>query len=433
MKNDLNAFCEEKYSAYIRVLHRELIPATGCTEPIAIAYASAKAVQVLGYFPVRIKAECSGNMIKNVKSVTVPRSGGMKGIAAAAILGAVGGNAAERLNVLLGVTDCQRERAAELLAENMCEVSLANSTRNLFVTVTVFGKDKDYASVTIQDKHDNISSIIKNGVSIVSGKECAQDNGHTDDTALLNIKDIISFADSVRLDDVKELIREQIRCNSAIAAEGMIRPYGLKVGRTLLRECDCDNDIYIRARAMAAAGSDARMSGCSMPVVINSGSGNQGITVSLPVIEYARETGASEDKTIRALVAANLISIHQKRFVGSLSAYCGATSAAGSAVCGIAYLDGAGLQTIGGIIVNTAAAIGGMVCDGAKPSCALKISAALNAAFDAYRLSRNSDICRSGDGLVGSSVEQTIENIGAMAKEGMRATDRKILEIMLKN
>lgn len=342
MKNNLSALCEEKYSAYVRVLHRELIPATGCTEPIAIAYASAKAVQVLGFFPVRIKAECSGNMIKNVKSVTVPRSGGMKGIAAAAILGAVGGNAAERLNVLLGVTDCQRERAAELLAENMCEVSLANSTRNLFVTVTVFGKDKDYASVTIQDKHDNICSIIKNGVSIVSGKECAQDNGHTDDTALLNIKDIISFADSVRLDDVKELIREQIRCNSAIAAEGMLRPYGLKVGRTLLSERD-DSDIYIRARAMAAAGSDARMSGCSMPVVINSGSGNQGITVSLPVIEYARETGASEDKTIRALVAANLISIHQKRFIGSLSAYCGATSAAGSAVCGIAYLDGAGL------------------------------------------------------------------------------------------
>lgn len=432
MKNNLSALCEEKYSAYVRVLHRELIPATGCTEPIAIAYASAKAVQVLGFFPVRIKAECSGNMIKNVKSVTVPRSGGMKGIAAAAILGAVGGNAAERLNVLLGVTDCQRERAAELLAENMCEVSLANSTRKLFVTVTVFGKDKDYASVTIQDKHDNICSIIKNGVSIVSGKECAQDNGHTDDTALLNIKDIISFADSVSLDDVKELIREQIRCNSAIAAEGMLRPYGLKVGRTLLSERD-DSDIYIRARAMAAAGSDARMSGCSMPVVINSGSGNQGITVSLPVIEYARETGASEDKTIRALVAANLISIHQKRFIGSLSAYCGATSAAGSAVCGIAYLDGAGLRTIGGIIVNTAAAIGGMVCDGAKPSCALKISAALNAAFDAYRLSRNSNICSPGDGLVGSSVEQTIENIGTMAKEGMRATDRKVLEIMLKN
>lgn len=431
MRKDLNAFCEEKYSAYLRVLGRELIPATGCTEPIAIAYAAAKAVEVLGSFPVRIKAECSGNMIKNVKSVTVPQSGGMKGIEAAAVLGAVGGDASERLNVLLGVSEAQRDRAAQLLKENICEVALADSTRNLFVTITVFGESGDHASVTIQDKHDNISSIIKNGTGIMSGKEYSQDSRHTEDTALLNIKDILEFADIVELDDVKDLIKEQMRCNCSIAAEGIARPYGLEVGRSLLR--GCDNDIYIRARAMAAAGSDARMSGCSMPVVINSGSGNQGITVSLPVIEYAKDIGADEDKTIRALVVANLISIHQKRFIGSLSAYCGATSAAGGAVCGIAYLDGADLLTISGIIVNTAATIGGMVCDGAKPSCAMKISAALNAAFDAYRLSREAHVCRAGDGIVGSSAERTIENIGAMAKDGMRATDRKILNIMLEN
>ncbi len=415
------------YDNYVWILQSELIPAMGCTEPIAIAYAAAKAREVLGKEPEHISVRCSGNIIKNVKGVTVPNSGGLRGVEAAAVLGSAGGDAEKELEVLSDVSDSDREKTKQLLdRKGYCVCTLAENVDNLYVEVTVFA-DKEQALAEITGKHTHISRLEKDGKLLF--EDPFQKADLKGDRSLLNVKQIYEFANVVDLNDIHDLISRQIEYNTRIAEEGLRVPYGAQVGRTLLEEYG-DDKVLVRARAKAAAGSDARMGGCPLPVIINSGSGNQGITVSVPVIEYAREFKLTEEKLYRALVLANLISIHQKRFIGDLSAYCGATSAGCAAACGIAYLQDADYTRICDTITNTIATIGGMVCDGAKSSCAAKISAALEAAITACHMSGNGRVFQPGEGLVEDEVEKTIQNFGKIGREGMRETDLDILNLM---
>jgi L-cysteine desulfidase len=428
MQNTIN-------DAYVRIIHDELVAAMGCTEPIAIAYCAAKAVQVLGTKPERLYVAVSGNIIKNVKGVVVPNSGGRKGIAAAAVLGAIGGDPSRGLEVIAGVTREARELTATLLDKRtFCLCSVLESPDNLHIVVTAEAEGHS-ATVEIRGEHTRIVRIQRDGETIFSDAAKQPHDAAPEDELIklketLSVEGILAFADTVDLELVRAPLEAQIISNTRIAMEGLKNDYGVRVGKTLLHRAQ-EDDVTMRARAAAAAGSDARMSGCALPVVINSGSGNQGITVSMPVIEYARDMNASHDKLLRALIVSNLISIHQKRFLGSLSAYCGATSAACGAVCGVAYLCGYGYNAIANTITNTIANIGGMVCDGAKPSCAAKIASALDAAFMAFDLQQNGDVFAPGEGLVQADVEKTIRAVGQMGREGMKATDSEILDIMM--
>ena len=423
------------YDAYVRIIHDELVSAMGCTEPIAIAYCAAKAAQALGTQPERLKVACSGNIIKNVKGVVVPNSGGRKGIDTAAVLGAIGGDPARELEVIAGVTREARELTAKLLdTKDYCQCSVLESPDNLHMIVTAEAGGHS-ATVEIRGEHTHIVRIERDGEVLFSEQAKAEGQPKAVDelSALketLSVDNILTFADTVDLELVRGPLETQITNNSRIAMEGLKNDYGVRVGKSLLHRAQ-EDDVAMRARAAAAAGSDARMSGCALPVVINSGSGNQGITVSMPVIEYAREMNASQEKLLRALIVSNLISIHQKRFLGSLSAYCGATSAACGAVCGVAYLCGYGYDAIANTITNTIANIGGMVCDGAKPSCAAKIASALDAAFMAFELQQNGGVFAPGEGLVQADVEKTIRAVGQMGREGMKSTDSEILDIMM--
>lgn len=417
------------YESYTNILKSELVEALGCTEPIAIAYATAKAKAVLGKEPTRMEVGCSGNIVKNVKGVVVPNTGGLIGIDAAAIAGVIGGNADKGLQVLESVRQEQYSTIKELTHEGFCKVYHLQGVENLYIDAKVFAGDES-AEVVIEDSHTNIVKIAKNGETLFennSSEHCASE-GEGDKT-LLNVKDIIEYAETVDLSILRGLLENQIKVNTAIAEEGIKNNYGVNVGKTLLE--NYGDDVRIKAKAMAAAGSDARMSGCSMPVVINSGSGNQGITVSLPVIVYARELKVSEEKLLRALIISNLVSIHQKAQIGKLSAYCGAVSAAAGSGAGITYLNGGDYEEISRTIINTIANVGGMVCDGAKPSCAAKISSAVDAAILGYQLSTQGKAFRNGEGLVKKDVEETIKSIGRMGKVGMEGTDTEIIDIML--
>ncbi|MCI8755084.1 MAG: serine dehydratase subunit alpha family protein [Oscillospiraceae bacterium] len=418
------------YDEYVSILRNELVPALGCTEPIAIAYACAKARQILGQMPERLELWCSGNIIKNVKGVVVPNSGGLHGIEVAGILGIVGGNPDKELEVLESVTAEDIEKTKILLKQDFCTCHLIENVDNLFIAAKVFAGTEN-AEVEIANRHTNITRLVKNGQELDVGAliEYAEHQGTKLDKSLLNVKDILEFADCVAIEDVKDVLDNQIQMNTAISQEGLKNSYGAEVGRTLLKYYG--NDIKVRARAAAAAGSDARMGGCSMPVVINSGSGNQGMTVSLPVIEYAKELDLPQEKLYRALVVSNLISIHQKKYIGSLSAYCGAVSAACGSGAAITYLYGGGLEDVSNTIVNTIANVGGIVCDGAKSSCAAKIASAVDAAIMACCMTENSKTFRSGEGLVKNDVEGTIESIGRVGREGMKSTDVEILNIMI--
>ncbi len=423
------------YDAYVRIIHEELVAAMGCTEPIAIAYCAAKAARVLGSEPEHMQVLCSGNIVKNVKGVVVPNSGGRKGIDTAAVLGAIGGDPDRELEVIAGVTREARERAATLLdTKGYCQCGVLGSADNLHIVVTAEAGGHS-ATVEIRGEHTHITRITRDDAALFTAQPPAKagEAGAGEMAGLkelLSVEDILTFADTVDLDRVRAPLQAQITNNTRIAMEGLKNDYGVRVGKSLLHRAQ-EDDVTMRARAAAAAGSDARMSGCALPVVINSGSGNQGITVSMPVIEYAREMNAPYDKLLRALLVSNLISIHQKRFLGSLSAYCGATSAACGAVCGVAYLYGYGYDAIANTITNTIANIGGMVCDGAKPSCAAKIASALDAAFMAFELQQNGGVFAPGEGLVQADVEKTIRAVGQMGREGMRATDSEILDIMM--
>lgn len=415
------------YDNYVMILKDELVPALGCTEPIAIAYAAAKAREVLGEMPETMEMCCSGNIIKNVKGVTVPNSGGLKGIDVAATLGVVGGDASKELEVLECVTEEHIEKTKELVKKGFCQCTLQEGVANLYIVAKVYAGEHS-AEVTIINRHTLITKIVKNGEVIYEHK-ISESNTEKGDKSLLNVKDILTFADIVDLKDVEDVISDQIEKNTAISQEGVIHPYGAQIGRTLLDVFG--NDVRTRARAKAAAGSDARMGGCSMPVVINSGSGNQGMTVSLPVIEYAKEYEATKEQLYRALVVANLISIHQKKYIGSLSAYCGAVSAACGAGAAITYLRGGTYEEVGLTIINTIGNVGGIVCDGAKSSCAAKIASAVDAAILAHYMAMKHVSFQPGEGIIQEDLEGTIKSMGYIGRVGMKLTDTEILNIMI--
>ena len=415
-------------NAYTRILKEELQEATGCTEPIALALAGAKVSAVLGGFPERAEVYCSGNIIKNVKAVVVPNSGGIKGIDTAVVLGMYAGDADIGLQVISKVTDAMRKRLREKMADVKINFHLAQDVPALYIRIEAY-KGDDMAVVEIQQTHSNFTLIEKNG-KILYRKEVSNEENRNDDHSLMNVKDILEYAETVDIDDVKDVIEKQIADNTAIAEKGILGGWGEEVGKTIMSS-DSSESVRFRARAMAAAGSDARMNGCPMPVVINSGSGNQGMTVSLPVIVYAKELDVSHEKLIRSLVLANLIALHQKRFIGYLSAYCGAVSAAAGAGCGICWMKGGTYEQICDVITNCIATAGGMVCDGAKSSCAGKISIAVETALMSVDMALNGHVYRSGEGMVKKDIEETIEAYGRMAAKGMKETDVEILNIML--
>ena len=415
------------YDTYVKLLHDELTMATGCTEPIAIAYAGAKLREVLGDIPEHCTVYCSGNIVKNVMAVTVPNSGGSRGIDTAALLGIIGGDASKGLDVLHSVREEHIALMRKMVADGCCACELVEGVENLYIRIEAY-KGDETALVEIRNYHSNITRIEKNGKVLfdAASKDCGAVPAA--DKSLLNVRDIICFADEVDLDDVRETLENQLKRNSAISEEGLKHSWGAEVGRTI---SESSNSLVDRARAYAAAGSDARMNGCALPVVINSGSGNQGIAVSMPLLVYAREYNIPEDKTLRSLALANLISLHEKRYIGSLSAYCGATSAATGAACGICYMLGGSYDEICGIITNTINTVGGMVCDGAKSSCASKIATAVGMALLAMDMSKHGRVFKPGEGLVKDDVEATIASVGRMGREGMKSTDVEILKIML--
>lgn len=426
--------------AYSRILKKELVAAMGCTEPIAIAYAAAKAREILGCMPESCHVSCSGNIVKNVMGVTVPNSGGLKGIDVAATLGILGGDADRDLEVLEPVTQAHVAQAKALLEKGFCTCSLVQGVENLYILIRLTAQQQE-AVVEIRNYHKNITRIEKNGKLLYQQEPSCNEITVKDDPdkALLNIADILSYGDTLEDPEIVALLEYQLENNLAIAEEGLQKPYGAQVGQTLLSTVKTRNRENARtvAKAYAAAGSDARMNGCAMPVVINSGSGNQGLTASLPVKVYADAYGISHQRMIKSLAVSNLIAIHQKQYIGSLSAYCGAVSAACGSGAAIAYLLGEELpfselyRRVADTVTNTIATVGGMVCDGAKSSCAAKIATAVDCAITGYELSCRNHVFQPGEGLVMDCVENTIESVGRMGREGMHATDVEILQIML--
>ena len=421
------------YNEYVTILESELVPALGCTEPIALAYAAAKAKEVLGKMPDHITMRCSGNIIKNVKGVKVPNSGGMKGVEAAAVLGITGGDPSQALEVLEHVTDREIDEAEKLLKAGFCDCVLKDDVANLYIEAYAVCKktEKSEALVVIEDEHTNITHIEKDGQVLFhkEKKEYCQEREKTPDKSLLNLEDIITFANEVQITDVEKVLGRQIKYNTRIAEEGLRNPWGAQVGRVVLEEFG--EDVKWRAVAKASAGSDARMSGCALPVIINSGSGNQGMTCSLPVIEFGKELKTSKEEIYRALCVSNLVALNQKKYIGSLSAYCGAVCAAAGAGAGITYLCGGTLEQIENTVVNTIADAGGIVCDGAKPSCAAKISTALQAAILSHKMAMRGLTFARGEGLVMDCPEDTIKAVGYVGRAGMKQTDVEILNLMI--
>jgi len=420
---------DKRYQAYLDILAEELVPAMGCTEPIAIAYAAAKAREVLGQMPDRVKIEASDNIIKNVKSVVVPNTGNLRGIEASAVAGVVAGDPDKVLEVIARVDDQGRRDIKAFLENNEVVVSKSKSDLIFDLKVTVFSNESN-AAVQISNFHTNIVKITRDNRMVFENTYCEEAGGsNLTDRAIMSVADIIEFADTLDASDVHELIQRQIDYNSRIAQEGIKGKWGANIGSVLMETWG--DDIKIRAKAMAAAGSDARMSGCELPVVIVSGSGNQGITASVPVIEYARELGADDDSLFRALVVSNLITIHQKTGIGRLSAYCGAVSAGVGAGAGICKLYGGGFKEIAHTIVNALAIVSGIICDGAKPSCAAKIASAVEAGILGFHMYEKGQQFYGGDGIITKGVENTITNIGRLGRDGMRETDKEIIRIML--
>lgn len=419
---------DEKYQNYIQILKEELVPAMGCTEPIAIAYGAARARDCLGHIPERVLIQVSGNIIKNVKSVIVPNTGRLKGIEAAAAAGIIAGKADKVLEVIAQVTEEEKQEMRRYLDQSEIKVVPSDSGEIFDILLTLY-HGEDWVRLRICQYHTNIVLLEKNGevlyeVGMAEAKETGLANKN-----LLDVRDIVDFADSARLEDLRPMISRQITYNEAIAMEGLRGDYGANIGSVLLH---CyGNDVKIKAKAWAAAGSDARMSGCELPVIIVSGSGNQGMASSLPVIAYAREYQVEEDRLIRAVAVSDLITIHQKTGIGRLSAYCGAVSAGCASGTGIAYLMGGGYKEVAHTLVNALAIVSGIVCDGAKASCAGKIAAAVEAGILGYCMYQSGQQIRGGDGLVTKGVEETIRNMSRLGKEGMKETDKEIIRIMV--
>ncbi len=416
---------KEIYRQYVTILREELVPAMGCTEPISIAYATARAKAVLHDTPISATVEVSGNILKNAKSVTVPHTGGMRGIKSAFAAGLVAGDAGAELEVIAKVSPEQVEQIKRVKEEFDVEVTTPEHARIFDIGITL-RSEKHVAYVRIADTHTNIVCIKLDGETLY--ENLPQEEKRTNRNCL-NIEDIIAFADTLQISDVEQILSRQIEYNMAIAEEGLRNNYGANVGKVLLRSYQ--PDIKITAKAYAAAASDARMNGCELPVIINSGSGNQGITASVPVIVYARGMYASQEKLYRALCVSNLITIHLKSGIGALSAYCGVVSAAAGAACGVAYLLGGKKDEIAHTLVNALAIDSGIICDGAKASCAAKIATAVESGLLGLNMYYNGNQFYAGDGIVKSGVENTIKSVSRLAHKGMRETDKEIIKIML--
>ena len=419
---------DDLYQKYIAILQEELRPAMGCTEPIALAYAGAKARQVLGALPDRVHLAVSGNIIKNVKSVVVPNTGGQRGMAAALCAGIVAGDPDRELQVISQVPAAMHETIRTYRDTVDLEIIPAESTLVFDIDLRVFA-GADQVRLRIVNNHTNIVCIEKNGEKLLDLPVSESSEDHLTDKSCLNVASIVEFADCLNVEDVRPFVGEQIRCNMEIAQEGLNGNWGANIGQVILRRQG--ESLGKKAAAYAAAGSDARMSGCEKPVVIVSGSGNQGITASVPVAVYAQETGASEEQLLRAVALSDLVTIHQKAGIGRLSAYCGAISAGCGAGAGIAYLEGGDARAIAHTVVNAIAILSGTICDGAKASCAAKIAAAVDAGILGYQMYLEGQQFYSGDGIVTKGADNTVHNIGRLAREGMRQTDRTILEIMM--
>ena len=417
------------YRTYVRILEEELQPAMGCTEPVALAWAAAKVRQTLGCTPASLRVAVSGNLMKNVKSVVVPNTGGLRGIESSVAAGASVGDADALLEVLSRVTEDQHQAIRDFLDTVPIRVEKLESPVPLDMELeAVSGGDK--AVLRITGEHTNLVYLAKNDTVLVDrrNESPTEDKGDKADRSLLTVEDIVDFAQCVELDDVRPLLERQLSYNMAIAEEGLKGEYGAGVGATLMESGD---SVDLKVRAMAAAGSDARMSGCGLPVVIVSGSGNQGITASVPVAVYAREKGYSEEQLLRALALSDLLTVHQKAYIGVLSAYCGAVSAGCAAAGAMAWLDGGGYDAVAHTVVNGLAMTAGIVCDGAKASCAGKIAMAVESGLLGYHMYQKGHQFWGGEGIVIRGVDNTIRNVGTLAREGMKETDRKIVELML--
>ena len=416
------------YQQYLNILKEELRPAMGCTEPIALALAGARVRELLGKLPDRVEVKVSGNIIKNVKSVIVPNTGGLHGIGPAVCVGIVAGDAAKELQVISTVSDEQRTALKAFLETAKLDIQPAPSDLVFDIDIAVYSCD-EFARLRIVNHHTNIVHMEKNGDVLLDLPVAESSEDRLTDKSCLNIESIVEFADCVDIEDVRECVGEQIRCNMAIAEEGLKGNWGANVGSVLLARQG--GLLTKKAAAYAAAGSDARMSGCEMPVIILSGSGNQGITASVPVVVWARETGKSEEELLRAVTLSDLVTIFQKAGIGRLSAYCGAISAGCGAGAGIAYLQGGRFRAVAHTVVNSVAILSGTICDGAKPSCAAKIAAAVDAGVLGCDMFMENQQFYGGDGIVTKGVDKTVDNVGRLAREGMKETDKTILKIML--
>ena len=417
-----------KYEAYVSILREELVPAMGCTEPIALAYAAAKAREVLGGLPDKVVIGASGSIIKNVKSVIVPNTNHLKGIPAAAAAGIVAGKPEKELEVIAEVTKEQTEEMKTFLEQTEIHVEYIDNGLTFDIIVTLY-KGEEYSKVRIANYHTNIVLIEKNGEVLKKIPVADESEEGLTDRSLLNMKDIFDFVETVDIEDVREILDRQITYNMAIAEEGIRGNYGANIGSVLL---DIGGgNLAVKAKAMAAAGSDARMNGCELPVIINSGSGNQGITASVPIIVYARGMQCGKEKMYRALVLSNLTAIHEKTPIGRLSAYCGAVSAGAGAGAGIAYLSGGGYEEVIHTVVNALAIVSGIVCDGAKASCAAKIASAVEAGIFGYQMYVHGQEFVGGDGIITNGVEATLQNVGRLGKQGMKETNEEIIRIMI--
>ena len=417
---------KENSDKYVNILKEELIPAMGCTEPISIAYAVAQAKSVLGETPIRARLEVSGNIVKNAKSVTVPHTGGLRGIKSAFAAGLVSNEADARLEVLAHVNGEQIKEIKRVRDEFDVEIVTPEDCRTFDIRVTLYSENH-VSFVRIADTHTNVVCVKKDGETLM--EKPLETVSKKTDRSILNVEDILAFARSVDVALVKDTLDRQIQYNMAIAEEGIRNDYGANVGKVLLRAYQ--PDIKITAKAYAAAASDARMNGCELPVIINSGSGNQGITASVPVIVYARGLQVSTENLYRALCVSNLITIHLKNGIGTLSAYCGVVSAGAGAACGVAFLLGGGIAEINHTLVNALAIDSGIICDGAKASCAAKIATAVESGLLGLNMYYNGNQFYAGDGIVKKGVENTIKSVSRLAQDGMRETDKEIIRIML--
>ena len=419
------------YDSYVNILKAELLPALGCTEPIAVAYAAALARDALGTLPDKVDISVSGNILKNVKSVVVPHTNGLKGIKAAAAAGIVAGKADKKLECISAVTELEIENIKDYLTKAKFNVAQSDSGC-IFDIVAKVTAGEHTACARIVGHHTNVVHIDVDGKALLDcSVERDEPTNCCPDSDTLNVADILQFADEVKIDDVREIIDRQIEYNTSIANEGLINDYGARVGKLLLEHFG--DNIHNVAKATAAAGSDARMNGCTMPVVIVSGSGNQGMTTSLPVIVYAKHLGCTHEQLVRALVLSNLVTIRLKSRIGRLSAYCGAVSAGCGAAAGVCKLRGGNANQISHAIVNAIAIDSGIICDGAKSSCAAKIASAVEAGLVAMEMALSGVNFSGGDGILVDSVEDTIDNVGNIARDSMRETDETIIKLMIKN